>query len=103
MGLETLWQALSKDLRVTLAKVIPNIVKDVKVIEGDGGIGTIFLFTFFSGKALLLLLSGDFGGQMGFELIEVLNCGCGYGYAAIHGILENYRQIRLMQPQLRSR
>lgn len=55
VGLETLWQALSKDLRVTLANVIPNIVKDVKVIEGDVGIGTIFLFTFFSGKAFLLL------------------------------------------------
>ncbi|CAJ1978602.1 unnamed protein product [Sphenostylis stenocarpa] len=49
VGLEALWQAMSKDLGVTVAKVIPNIVKDVKLVEGDGGVGTIFLFTFFSG------------------------------------------------------
>ncbi|KAL2327711.1 hypothetical protein Fmac_021138 [Flemingia macrophylla] len=48
VGLKTLWQALSKDLAVN-AKAMPNIVKDVKVIEGDGGIGTVFLFTFSSG------------------------------------------------------
>ncbi|TKY66574.1 Phytohormone-binding protein [Spatholobus suberectus] len=48
VGLKTLWQALSKDLAIIIAKIIPNIVKDVKVIEGDGGVGTIFLFTFFS-------------------------------------------------------
>ncbi|KAE9596097.1 hypothetical protein Lal_00030890 [Lupinus albus] len=48
VGLEILWQALSKDLTVITEKVIPNIVKDVKVIEGDGGIGTILLFTFDS-------------------------------------------------------
>ncbi|ESW05125.1 hypothetical protein PHAVU_011G154100 [Phaseolus vulgaris] len=49
VGLEALWQGLSKDLEETIVKVIPNIVKDAKVVEGDGGIGTIFLFTFFPG------------------------------------------------------
>ncbi|RDX79568.1 Phytohormone-binding protein, partial [Mucuna pruriens] len=49
VGLKTLWQAVSKDLAIIIAKSIPNIVKDAKVIEGDGGVGTIFLFTFFSG------------------------------------------------------
>ncbi|XP_027911245.1 phytohormone-binding protein-like [Vigna unguiculata] len=49
VGLEALWQALSKDLAVTIVKVIPNIVKDATVVEGDGGLGTIFLFNFFSG------------------------------------------------------
>ncbi|CAL0315678.1 unnamed protein product [Lupinus luteus] len=48
VGLEILWQAMSKDLNVITQKIIPNIVKDVKVIEGDGGIGTILLFTFDS-------------------------------------------------------
>ncbi|KAE9616980.1 hypothetical protein Lal_00035099 [Lupinus albus] len=43
--LEDLWEAISKDLFIT-QKVIPNIVKDVKLIEGDGGIGSILHFTF---------------------------------------------------------
>ncbi|CAL0333775.1 unnamed protein product [Lupinus luteus] len=42
--LETLWEAMSKDLFIT-QKVIPNVVKDVKVIEGDGGLGTILHIT----------------------------------------------------------
>lgn len=37
---------------------ISNIVKDIKVIEGSGGIGTIFLFTFFSGKGCIFFLLG---------------------------------------------
>ncbi|XP_047176280.1 phytohormone-binding protein-like [Vigna umbellata] len=49
VGLEALWQAFSKDLAVTVVKVIPNIVKDATVVEGDGGVGTVFLFNFFSG------------------------------------------------------
>ncbi|BAT79338.1 hypothetical protein LR48_Vigan04g152100 [Vigna angularis] len=49
VGLEALWQAFSKDLAVTVVKVIPNIVKDATVVEGDGGVGTVFLFKFFSG------------------------------------------------------
>jgi len=46
VGLEALWQALSKDLEVTIVKVIPNIVKDATVVESDGGIGTISLHFF---------------------------------------------------------
>jgi len=54
--IETLWQALSKDLIVTIPKIIPNIVKDLKVIEGSGGIGTILLLTFFTGQCCNFLL-----------------------------------------------
>ncbi|XP_028779872.1 phytohormone-binding protein-like [Neltuma alba] len=43
--LETLWQALSKDLATIAPNVNPQLVKDVQVIEGDGGVGTILLFT----------------------------------------------------------
>ncbi|KAJ4845239.1 hypothetical protein Tsubulata_003851 [Turnera subulata] len=48
VGLDILWHALSKDLKVMLPKLMPNLVKDAKVIEGDGGLGSIFLFTFGS-------------------------------------------------------
>ncbi|CAL0303788.1 unnamed protein product [Lupinus luteus] len=43
--LEALWEVISKDLFIT-QKVIPNVVQDVKLIEGDGGIGSILHFTF---------------------------------------------------------
>ena len=65
VGLETLWQALSKDLAFIIPMVIPNVVKDVKVIEGDGGLGTVFLFT-FSGECSFFL-SGGIRGKMGCE------------------------------------
>jgi len=55
VGLEILWQALSKDLTVTVPKAIPNIVKEVQVLEGDGGLGTIFHFTFFPGIYIYIL------------------------------------------------
>ncbi|KAK7855037.1 phytohormone-binding protein [Quercus suber] len=49
VGLNALWKALTKELRFVVPKVLPNIVKDVELIEGDGGLGTLLLFNFFSG------------------------------------------------------
>lgn len=49
-GIEALWIALAKDLRLILSKIIPNLVKDVEVIEGDGGLATVSLFHFGSGR-----------------------------------------------------
>ncbi|XP_027356642.1 phytohormone-binding protein-like [Abrus precatorius] len=46
VGLEALWAALTKDLKIIVPKVLPNVVKDVQVIEGDGGVGTILIFNF---------------------------------------------------------
>ncbi|KAG5020516.1 hypothetical protein AAZX31_06G231700 [Glycine max] len=46
--LEALWAVLSKDFVTVAPKVLPNIVKDVQVIEGDGGVGTILIFNFLS-------------------------------------------------------
>ncbi|XP_047148181.1 phytohormone-binding protein CSBP [Vigna umbellata] len=45
--LEALWAVLSKDFITVVPKVLPHIVKDVQVIEGDGGVGTILIFNFF--------------------------------------------------------
>ncbi|MED6124265.1 hypothetical protein PIB30_057324 [Stylosanthes scabra] len=47
VGLETLWKALAKDLPNIVPKVLPNNVKDVQLIQGNGGIGTILIFNFF--------------------------------------------------------
>ncbi|XXG59717.1 hypothetical protein AAC387_Pa04g1751 [Persea americana] len=46
VGVEVLWRALSKDLRFVLPKVAPNLVRDVELLEGDGGLGTIMRFHF---------------------------------------------------------
>ncbi|KAK4576581.1 hypothetical protein RGQ29_027214 [Quercus rubra] len=48
VGLNALWKALTKELRFVVPKVLPNIVKNVELIEGDGGLGTLLLFNFFT-------------------------------------------------------
>ena len=52
VGLDALWKALTKELRFVVPKVIPNLVKDVEVIEGDGGLGTLLIFNFCSGESI---------------------------------------------------
>ncbi|XP_058763622.1 phytohormone-binding protein CSBP-like [Vicia villosa] len=84
--LETLWHALSKDLIVTIPKIIPNIVKDLKVIEGGGGVGTVLLFTFFSGVSPVsyqkekITEIDDSSHEIGLQVIEggYLNQGFSY-------------------------
>ncbi|CAK8539046.1 unnamed protein product [Lathyrus sativus] len=49
VGLETLWAAQSRDFIFIVPKVLPNIVKDVQVVQGDGGVGTILIFNFLPG------------------------------------------------------
>ncbi|KAG2399311.1 Pathogenesis-related PR10-like protein [Vigna angularis] len=71
VGLEALWQAFSKDLAVTVVKVIPNIVKDATVVEGDGGVGTVFLFKFFSGEDFLSSFSCNHSNFMVDLMMEV--------------------------------
>ncbi|KAF7822762.1 phytohormone-binding protein-like [Senna tora] len=88
VGMEILWQALSKDLKAVVPKVLPHIVKDVQVIEGDGGSGTILLFTFLPDSGLsggsyqkerISEVDGD-SHEIGLEVIEggYLNQGFSY-------------------------
>ncbi|OVA20193.1 Bet v I domain [Macleaya cordata] len=48
VGIEVLWRALTKDLGLILPKVVPNLVRDVQLLEGDGGLGTLMLINFGS-------------------------------------------------------
>ncbi|WOG92013.1 hypothetical protein DCAR_0311269 [Daucus carota subsp. sativus] len=48
VGIKILWGTLAKDLCFALPKIIPNSVKEAQILEGDGGIGTVFLFKFGS-------------------------------------------------------
>jgi hypothetical protein len=52
VGLEVLWRALTKELRFVAQKAIPNLVKDVELIEGDGGLGSVLLFKFHDGQSI---------------------------------------------------
>ena len=52
VGIEAMSKALAKDLRFVLPRIMPNVVKDVQVIEGDGSLGTVFLFNFGSGESI---------------------------------------------------
>lgn len=48
-GIKILWGALAKDICFALPRIIPNLVKEAQILEGDGGLGTVFLFKFGSG------------------------------------------------------
>ena len=55
VGVDVLWKALSKDLRVVVPKAIPHVFEEeVHVIEGDGGLGTIYLLNYRPGKNTFL-------------------------------------------------
>ncbi|XP_038904253.1 phytohormone-binding protein CSBP-like [Benincasa hispida] len=44
VGIETLWNALVKDLRFIIPKLMPNTVEKVDLIHGNGGLGSVLLF-----------------------------------------------------------
>ncbi|KAF9612108.1 hypothetical protein IFM89_038176 [Coptis chinensis] len=48
VGIQVLWKAFVQDMTTILPKVVPNMVKDIQLLEGDGGLGTIMLFNFGS-------------------------------------------------------
>ena len=54
VGVDVLWKALAKDLKDILPKMMPNLVKDAEMLEGDGGLGTIYLFNFGPGESISL-------------------------------------------------
>ncbi|CAN0826456.1 Phytohormone-binding protein CSBP [Linum grandiflorum] len=50
VDLDILWKSLTKDLHVVVPKSIPDKVKDIQVLHGDGGVGTILIFNFTPGR-----------------------------------------------------
>ncbi|CAN1775411.1 Phytohormone-binding protein [Linum perenne] len=53
VDLEILWKSLTKDLHIVVPKILPDKVKDVQVLQGDGGLGTILLFNFTSAEGVM--------------------------------------------------
>lgn len=44
VGIESLWRTMTKDFTLVMPKIAPNVVESVELIEGDGGLGSVFLF-----------------------------------------------------------
>lgn len=47
--IRVLWKAMSSDFRYIIPKILPGFVEDVGLLEGDGGLGSVFLFKFGPG------------------------------------------------------
>ncbi|CAL5196796.1 unnamed protein product [Lathyrus oleraceus] len=86
VGLETLWTAQSRDFIFIVPKVLPNIVKDVQVVQGDGGVGTILIFNFLPGISPVnyqreeITQFDELSHEIGLQVIEggYLNQGLSY-------------------------
>ncbi|CAK7327561.1 unnamed protein product [Dovyalis caffra] len=49
VGVDVLWKAFGEDLKNILPKMMPNLVKDAEMLEGDGGLASVYLFNFGPG------------------------------------------------------
>ncbi|KAJ0790346.1 putative Bet v I/Major latex protein [Helianthus annuus] len=47
--IKDLWKAMASDNRNVVPKVLPDIVSEVELLEGDGGYGSLLLFKFWPG------------------------------------------------------
>lgn len=50
VGVDVLWRTFAEEFRVTWPKVVPDIVVNVEVVEGDGGLGSLLFLQFKPGK-----------------------------------------------------
>lgn len=66
VGVESLWKVMTNDLKTVVPKVAPNIVESVQIIEGDGGLGSLYLF-------LLRLGPGEFVASQIVRSLILLN------------------------------
>lgn len=59
VGIEVLWRALGKDLNSILPTIVPRLVKEAEILQGDGGFGTVYLFKFGPGERLTFEINFD--------------------------------------------
>lgn len=73
---DVLWKAFGKDLKDILPKMMPNLVKDADMLEGDGGLDTVYLFNFGLGLKTMTYQKervtefDEFAHRIGLEVIE---------------------------------
>lgn len=53
--IKDLWRAMASDNRHVVPKVLPDIVSEVELLEGDGGLGSMLLFKFWPRKSCFLV------------------------------------------------
>uniref|UniRef100_A0A7N0U883 Bet v I/Major latex protein domain-containing protein n=1 Tax=Kalanchoe fedtschenkoi TaxID=63787 RepID=A0A7N0U883_KALFE len=51
VGIQTLWKALSHDMRFIVPKAFSTHVRDIQLLEGDGGLHSILLFHLSDGAS----------------------------------------------------
>ncbi|XP_015896066.3 phytohormone-binding protein [Ziziphus jujuba] len=84
--IDALWKALSKEMRFVIPKIIPNLVKSVEIIEGDGGIGTVFLFSFGSDVEMMshqkekIVELDESAHQIGIQVVEGGHLNHGFSF-----------------------
>ena len=60
VAIEVLSRNYAKEISFILPKLAPNLVRSVEVIEGDGGLGTVYLIDLGSGEFQLPTSVGHF-------------------------------------------
>lgn len=50
VGIDLLWKALVNDLSALLPILIPNLVTEGEMLQGDGRLGTVYHFKFGTGE-----------------------------------------------------
>ncbi|CAN1154157.1 Phytohormone-binding protein CSBP [Linum perenne] len=60
-------------MQTVVPKMLPQLVKDVQLLEGDGGTGTIFLFNFSHGKSFHYIQTLRYQKEKIVELDETVN------------------------------
>ncbi|KAK3020630.1 hypothetical protein RJ639_047851 [Escallonia herrerae] len=88
VGIEAFWKALAKDVRLLTPIVLPKLVKEIEVIEGDGGFGTVYFFHLCSDVPVKYQKEKivDFDEslhQFGLEVIEGRHLTIGFSYYKI--------------------
>nr|XP_043607302.1 phytohormone-binding protein CSBP-like [Erigeron canadensis] len=85
-----LWKAMSSDFQHMIPKILPAIVEEVELIEGDGGYGSIFLFKFgpavpkISYQKEKIVELDESLRQMALEVVEGGNLDHGYSSYTTH-------------------
>ncbi|XP_057791116.1 phytohormone-binding protein-like [Salvia miltiorrhiza] len=86
VGIERLWGALVNDLSSLLPVLIPNLVTEGEMLQGDGGLGTVYHFKFGPGvpnmryqKEEVVELDESVH-RIGLQVIEGGRLGLGFTY-----------------------
>ncbi|XP_027165676.1 phytohormone-binding protein-like [Coffea eugenioides] len=76
VAIEVLWRKYAKEISFVLPKLAPNLVRSIEVIEGDGGLGTVYLINLGSEKSSLgyqkekVTVFNESLHQIGMQVIE---------------------------------